>query len=91
MAIIKTQKVPQKKAESARHVLARFCFYFSAYTYEEARKLPAKQVMMMLRIAEKENARKMYQLTQIVSAPQTKKGTGVKKMLDYFKNIIEGS
>jgi len=45
----------------------------------------------MLRVAEKENARKMYQLMQIVSAPQTKKGTGVKKMLDYFKDIIEGS
>lgn len=90
MPIIRTQKVP-RKTESAKSILARFCFYFPAYKYEEARKLPAPTVMMMLRVAEKENARKMYQLMQIVSAPQTKKGTGVKKMLDYFKDIIEGS
>ena len=71
--------------------LARFCFLYQSYTYEQARQLPAPQVMMMLRIAEKENARRMYQLMQIISAPQTRKGAGVKKMLDYFKDIIEST
>jgi len=90
MPIIRAQKVP-KKTEPAKYIIARFCFHYHAYTYEQARLLPAHQLMMMLRIAQKEEARRMYQLMQIISAPQTRKGAGVKKMLDYFREIIESA
>lgn len=88
MPVIRAQKIP-RKTESAEDTLARFCFYFQQYTYEEARKLPFKRVLKLLKIARRERARQMYELTQIASAPHTDKGAGVKKMLKYFQDQIE--
>ncbi len=89
MAVIKTQKVPGKKPESWEDTVARFCYYYPQYKYHQARVLPLKRVNQMLRIAKNEYARKMIDLVQAVSAPHSKKGKGVRKMLEYFKSIIE--
>lgn len=32
----------------------------------------------------------MFELMQIIAAPNTKKGQGIKKVLDYYKDIMEG-
>ena len=88
MPVIKAQQIP-KKAESAEDTLARFCFYFQQYTYSEARQLPFVRVFKMLKVATRERARQMYELTQVVSAPHNDKGNGVQKMLNYFYNLME--
>lgn len=88
MPVIRVQKVP-KKTESAEDTLARFCFYFQQYTYKEAQALPFRRVMKLLKIAKRERARQMYELTQIAAAPHTDKGVGVKKMLKYFQEQVE--
>ena len=88
MAVIKVQKAPKSKVEKD-DVIARFCFYFPQYKYSEAKKLPYKRIKSMLDVAQKERAIFMYELTQIVAAPNTKKGSGVKKMLEYYKGIIK--
>lgn len=88
MAVIKVQKIP-RKTESALETVARFCFYFQQYTFQEARKLPFKYINLMLTVARKEYAMKMHDLTQAISAPNTPKGIGVKKMLKYFKDMGE--
>lgn len=43
----------------------------------------------MLKVARKEQAWVLYNLTQIASAPHSKKGSGVTKMLKYFQEIIQ--
>jgi len=88
MAFIRAQKIPEK-IESPEVTLARFCFYFQQYTFHQARKLPYKYVVLMLSSAEKERARFLYDLTNAISSPHTKKGAGVKKMLDYCRSIID--
>jgi hypothetical protein len=86
--IIKVQKVPQK-TQSAESIIARFCCYFPQYKFHEARKLPFFRLKMMINIWEKEYARRMIDLVEIVSAPHTKKGSGVRKVIDKYKKIIE--
>lgn len=88
MAVIKAQKVPQK-TESVEDIIATFCYYFPQYTFSQASEMPAKRVRQMLKVARKEEAMRMYNLTQLIAAPHTKKGVGVKTMLKYFKEIIE--
>jgi len=88
MPVIKAQQIP-KRTESAEDTLARFCFYFQQYTYSEARQLPFTRVYKMLKMATRERARKMHELTQIASAPHIDNGKGVQKMLNYFYNLME--
>lgn len=88
--IIKALKVP-KKVESSEDFLARFCYHFPQYTFAQARRMPFRRVVHLMKIAEQEKAKQYAQLVQIVSAPHTKNGSGVKKMLELYKSIIEGN
>jgi len=88
MVKVSVQKLPKKQIDE-EDFLARFCFYFPQYTFAQARLLPFKRVQQMLTVALKEEARKMHDLTIIVAAPYSKKGQQVKKMLEYYKNIME--
>lgn len=90
MAVIKAKQLPKKKAESAEEILARFCYHFQQYTYSEARKLPYKRVVQLLKAAQKEQAKEMIVLTHIASAPHSRKGKLIKKVLDYLNRVIEG-
>jgi hypothetical protein len=89
MAVIRAQKVP-KKILSPEDTLAKFCYYFPQYTYENARKLPYKRIVKMLEVAAKEQASVFHQLTQIVAAPHTKRGSGVNKLLKHYERVIRG-
>lgn len=82
------KKVP-KKPFSSEDILSLFCYKFPQYTYLEAQKLPFTRILKMLKAAKKEDARFMHELTEIVAAPHTKKGEGVKKMLEYYKEVIK--
>jgi len=88
MPIIKAKKVPSK-TESVEDILALFCYHFPQYTFQAARRIPNKRIRQMLRVAKREQAVFLHHLTGIASAPHTKKGSGVKKMLKYFRDIIE--
>jgi len=89
--VIKAQPVPKSKnsSSSVEDTLALFCFYFPQYTYAQSKRMPYKRVARMLRIAERERARFLYDLTNIAAAPHTHKGQGVKKMLNYFKESFK--
>lgn len=88
--IIKSKKVPKSKSNgnAVDDLIARFCYHFPQYTYLEAKTLPYKRIIQMLKIQRKEEARMMYQLCQIVIAPHTKNGH--KDILKYYKDIISG-
>lgn len=87
MKVLKAQTLPKREIKS-EDLLTLFCLYFPQYKYHEARLLPYKRLIKMLTVAQKQEARKYYELTQIAAAPHTKKGSGVKKLLDRYKKVI---
>lgn len=89
MAVIKVASIP-KKSVSKRELYATLCYYYPQYTLKEASKLPGRDVTLLLKTAQKMEAIKMMNLTQIAAAPHSKNGRSVKKIADYFKRIIDG-
>lgn len=84
---IKIQKIPKKKI-SVDDTLATFCYKFPQYTFSQAERLPYKRVLQMLKIARKLDAQRMIELVNIAAAPHTKKGQGVKNIIEYYKGVI---
>ena len=72
-----------------RELWAMICYYYPQYTLKEASQLPVRDIKLLLRVADKLEARKKYDLTQIVAAPHTKKGSGVKKLTEHFRKQME--
>lgn len=88
MTVVKVQKIPKHEI-SFDIILSKFCYYYPQYKYHEARKLPFKRITTMLNVAHKERAEMYFELVQIASAPHTKNGIGVKRLLDRYKQIID--
>ena len=86
--IIKAQKTTVETKEAGEDVLARFCYLYPSYTFLEARKLPYKRVLKMLKVARKEQAYEWYNLLRIAIAPHSKKGA-VSSLIKEYKQIIE--
>lgn len=74
----------------ANRTLATLCFYYPAYTLAEARKIPYRDVLLLLDIARKERSKFLYDLTQIAAAPQTEKGKGVKMLSEFYMGQADG-
>lgn len=91
MPVIKVAKPPkpESKESDVLEMLAALCYHYPQYKFSEARKLPFKRVKLLLRVARRIEASKMLALTNIVAAPHTKKGAGVKKMQQHFKKLID--
>lgn len=84
----RAKKIPHKEI-SVEEILIRFCYYYQQYKLNEARQLPYKRVIQMLKFAEKERAKFFFELTQIAAAPHTKKGSGIKSLLSRYEDIIK--
>ena len=83
---VKAQPIPTtNKKVNKRELWATVCYYYPQYTLEEASKLPVRDIKLLLRVAEKMEAGKRYEYTQIVAAPHTKKGKGVKQLTEYYR------
>lgn len=86
--IIKAQKIPQSSQPvTVDDELTRFCLYFSQYTLSDARKMPYKRIVQMLRVARQEYGRKMYDLTTAICSPHSKGGPA--RVLEYFKELSQ--
>lgn len=70
---------------SKRELWARICYHYPQYTLKEASELPIRDIKLLLKVARQIQAENKYDLTQIAAAPHTKKGSGVKKLTEYFK------
>ncbi len=88
MAIIQVATVP-KKPVKALQLLAELCYYYPQYTLADARRLPAKDVLLLIKTARKKQAEEYLNLTQIAAAPHTRKGVGVKKLSDRYSRVIK--
>ena len=74
-----------EKLESNREIWAKVAYYYPQYSLKDASQLPIRDLKLLLRVARKVEAGKMFELTQIAAAPHTEKGKGVSKLLDYFR------
>lgn len=91
MPKITVQKVPKsKKQQDPRRLLAELCYYYPQYNLRQAKKLPYKDVNLLLKTAKSLEAMNYINLTNISVAPHTKNGKGVKKLIDQFKAVING-
>lgn len=86
--LIKTQKIPKKEI-SVDDTLATFCYKYQQYTLSQAEKLPYKHVIKMLQMAKKQEAQKMLELVNIVASPHTKKGQGIKSIIEFYRRILD--
>lgn len=87
MARVRAASVQLKKDSTKRELYATVCYYYPQYTLKQAQGLSARNIHLLLEVAKKLEAIRMYSLTQIVAAPHTKKGSGVKKLLDHFRKL----
>ena len=83
MAEVEAQALPTAsgKESSNRELYATVAYHYPQYTLQDVSKLKYRDVVLLLRTAEKINAEKFLTLTHIVTAPHTKKGEGVKNLL----------
>lgn len=92
MTEIKVQKIPQKSpsAKDFEDLIARFCLFFPSYTFAQARRLPAMRIIQMLKVARREEARRMIELTQVIASPHAKGGKGPTKVIEYYQRVLRG-
>lgn len=86
MVVVKAAKLPSKKT-AKRDLYATVCYYYPQYNLQQAQNLPGRDINLLIKTAQKMEAVKMYNLTQIVAAPNSHKGRSVKKLLDHFKKV----
>lgn len=86
--VIKIQKIPKKEA-NIDDLLASFCYHFPQYKYNEARQLPYKRVVQMLRVAEKEKAKLLFVLCKGMALTNAKP-KDMKNLLDDLRKVIDG-
>lgn len=70
-------------------LITRVCYFYPQYTLETAELLTNSQVTALLLQAEKQRAIEFYNLTLISTAPHTKKGVLVDKLIKQYKRIAE--
>lgn len=78
-----------EKPLSKRETWARVCYYYPQYTLESVATLSVRDLRLLLKMAEKIEAERNYELVQIVAAPHTKKGKGVKDLTDHYRKIMK--
>lgn len=89
MADIKVQKVPRAEQPrlSKRTIYATVCYHFPQYTLKEVAALPYRDVQLLLKTAQQQQAAYFHNMTLISQAPHSKKQQNVKKLVDHFKRL----
>ena len=85
---IKIAQIPKKTFDkkTTSHLLASLCYHYPQYTLKQVKRMPYKDVVLLLQQAHREQAALYYNLTQIAAAPHSEKGKSVKKLLNHFKD-----
>lgn len=91
MAEIEVAKVPTASQKAnKRELYARVCYHYPQYKLEDVARMPYRDVALLLKVANQVEGAHMLNLTQIVAAPHTKNGAGVKKLTKHFKRLADG-
>lgn len=90
MAEIRVAKVTEDvKKSSKRELYAMVAYYYPQYTLKQASKLTARDTFLLLKVANKVEAMRNLNMTQIVAAPHSKKGNLVNQLIQHFNKIIK--
>jgi hypothetical protein len=96
--VVKVQPIHQARSEASstvmgedRRLFATVAFYFPQYRLQDVEEMPYRDVLLLIKTAYRIEAEKMYNLTMIASAPQSKNGKGVKTLMKHFKDIIDSN
>lgn len=90
MAEIKVKKVTsQDGGMSKRELYATVCYFYPQYTLKEAATLSGRDLQLLLNVAQRQEAIKWLNLTQIAAAPHTKNGSGVKTLTERYKGAAK--
>lgn len=72
-----------------RQLYATVAYYYPQYTLKAVANMPYRDVLLLIKTATRIEAERMYNLTQIASAPHSKNGKGVKQLLDHFRKTLK--
>lgn len=86
---IVAQRVHKEAKTSNRELWATVCYYFPQYSLKEASQLSVRDIKLLIKVANKIEAERYYNLVQIVASPHTQKGKGVKQLSEHFKRIMK--
>ncbi len=86
MAVIQVAKADIPKIKK-RELYATICYHYG-YTLPYVQDMPARDLYLLYKVANKIEAARMYSLTNIAAAPHSKKGQSVKKLLSYYKEMV---
>jgi len=92
MAEVRVKRVDPgstKEKHRLRKLYATLCYYYPKYSLKDAQAMPARDLHLLITTAQKIEAKRMYDLTQIVASPHTKNGGGVKQLLNFFKDRMK--
>lgn len=88
MAEIRVQKAPKaERGIAKRELYATVCYHFPQYKLQEVEAMPFRDVQLLLKTAQKQQAAYFHNMTLIVQAPHSDKQKNVKKLVDHFKKI----
>ena len=87
MAVIQVAKADVPKIKK-RELYATICYHYG-YTLSYVQDMPARDLYLLYKVANKIEAARMYSLTNIAAAPHSAKGRGVQKLLQYYKGIMQ--
>ena len=82
---LRGKRNPNRDADD---ICATIAFYYS-YTLAEARRLPYKDVVKLMRTIKREKSSHYFTLTQITAAPYSKNHNGLKKLSESFKENMK--
>jgi hypothetical protein len=88
MVTVQAQKLPTVQV-SNDDIIAQVCYHYPQYTFTQAKKLPHRRIMQLLRVARAEQAREWYNQCMIAASPHGKKNS-VKDLVKQYKNMFEG-
>ncbi len=87
MKILKVKKIPKEKVNPG-DLISRICYYYPQYNYTQARRLPYKRVMQLLKVADQERAKFMIDILRIVIVPNSKDKNDAKNLFNEFKERL---
>lgn len=90
MARIPIKRVtPDNGIPSKRELYATICYFYPQYKLKEAAKLPYRDIVLLIKQAQRQKSIEYLNFTQIIAAPHTKKGEGVKSLIEQYKKASE--
>lgn len=90
MAKIRVQKIQNELPKlSKRELYALLAYYYPQYKLTDGQNMPYRDICLLLKTAQKQEAIKMYNIASIVLSPHAKDKKAGSKLLDYFKRLSQ--